>query len=207
MARPPAPGTNTADTNLVLQPAVPEPAPALLLSAGRPTGPPRNAGTTWAATWSPSTTPTNRTGCTTPLPITPAPTEPVARLNDEATAGVFVWTTGRHAYANWLTGQPALAMVILYAMLAQPMATGLWTLATTTGFLRRRRFAGPAAVELDAIPPTGAALVSVTNSPPRRRILSSNGCLYANLVDITNGFHEIWSAPGLLQSNVYQHVA
>ncbi len=38
-------------------------------------------------------------------------------------------------------------------------------------------------------------------------LVSSNGCLYANLIDITNGWHEIYSAPGLIQSNVYQHVA
>jgi len=35
----------------------------------------------------------------------------------------------------------------------------------------------------------------------------SNGCLYANLVDVSNVTHEIYSAPGLIQSNLYQHVA
>ncbi len=50
--------------------------------------------------------------------------------------------------------------------------------------------------------------ISVTNSPGLTNVLvSSNGCLYANLVDTTNGGHEIFSAPGLVQSNVWQHVA
>jgi hypothetical protein len=37
--------------------------------------------------------------------------------------------------------------------------------------------------------------------------VGSNGCLYANIVDTNFVSHEIYSAPGLLQSNVYQHVA
>ena len=135
-------------------------------------------------------------------------------LNDEATAGVFVWTSGETTpYANWLTGQPGpcngdFFTAMLGATNGEP---GLWTLADNNG-----DFCGVTAspgacgvVELDAIPTNGVQLwVSVTNSPATGDgILSSNGCLYANLVDITNGFHEIWSAPGLLQSNVYQHVA
>ena len=50
--------------------------------------------------------------------------------------------------------------------------------------------------------------ISVTNiSGGTNGITLTNGCLYANLVDTTNGSHLIYSAPGLVQGNVFQHVA
>ena len=56
--------------------------------------------------------------------------------------------------------------------------------------------------------------ISVTNTPGTTNgildgedNLYTNGCLYANLVDMSNVSHEICSAPGLIQSNIYQHVA
>ena len=136
-------------------------------------------------------------------------------LNDVATSGVYVWTSGETSfYANWLTGQPLNCTgndhytIMLGATNAQP---GLWMLRSNNGNTCGIANAPEAfgVVELDALPANGVQLwVSVTNSPATgNAILSSNSCLYANLVDITNGFHEIWSAPGLVQSNVYQHVA
>jgi hypothetical protein len=64
-------------------------------------------------------------------------------------------------------------------------------------------------VEVNDLQTNGVQLwVSVTNTPgTTNSLVSSNGCLYANLVDISNVTHEIFSAPGLIQSNVFQHVA
>jgi len=133
-------------------------------------------------------------------------------LNNVADATRFVWTSGETPnYFNWQTGQPNDACgnyaVMLGATNGQP---GLWYLADNLG----RNCGLPATnnfgvVEVDALQPNGVQLwVSVTNSPATGAgILTSNGCLYANLVDSTNGIHEIYSLPGLIQSNVYQHVA
>src|ERR1019366_1211578 len=51
--------------------------------------------------------------------------------------------------------------------------------------------------------------ISATNTPDTANapFTTSNGCLYANIVDTNSVAHEIFSAPGLIQSNVYQHVA
>jgi len=136
--------------------------------------------------------------------------------NDAAVPGNFVWTSGETTpYANWLTGQPADCNGNHYAVMlgATNTEAGLWTVSDNAG----TNFCGAISstngacgvVELDDIPTNGVQLwVSVTNSPATgNALLSSNGCLYANLVDTTNGFHELWSAPGLIQSNVFQHVA
>lgn len=136
-------------------------------------------------------------------------------LNDAADPGSNVWSSGvtNVAYSNWLPGEPtncsgnAFYTLILGATNAEP---GLWTKAddsgATCGSATNRAYG---VVELYDIPTNGVQLwVSVTNSPATGNgILSSNGCLYANLVDTTNGFHEIWSFPGLVQSNLWQHVA
>ena len=65
-------------------------------------------------------------------------------------------------------------------------------------------------VEVDDIQTNGVQFwISVTNTPgtTNAAFFSTNGCLYANLVDTNNVSHEIFSAPGLIQSNVFQHVA
>ncbi len=133
-------------------------------------------------------------------------------VNNATTAPLFVWTSGQTpGYFNWQTVPPAACGnygVMLGATNGPP---GLWILADANG----NTCSSPPSlrnygvVEVDALQPNGVQLwVSVTNSPATGTgILSSNGCLYANLVDTTNGIHEIYSLPGLIQSNVFQHVA
>ncbi len=135
-------------------------------------------------------------------------------LNDALAAGNYVWTSGQpSSYRNWRTGEPTDLNGDHYTLIlgAANTTPGLWVTAAANG----AQTGGPATtnnygvVEVDALQPNGVQLwVSVTNSPATGSgILNSNGCLYANLVDATNGAHEIWSTPGLVQSNVYQHVA
>jgi subtilisin-like proprotein convertase family protein len=142
-------------------------------------------------------------------------------LNDVATAGNYVWSSGETpGYYDWVTGQPDNSCNgnERYTLMlgATNTDSSLWVLAdqyggycTNNGYTLTATNDTYGVVELDTIPTNGVQFwVSVTNSPATgNSILSSNGCLYANLVDTTNGFHEIWSAPGLVQSNVYQHVA
>ena len=62
-------------------------------------------------------------------------------------------------------------------------------------------------VEVDQLQTNGVQLwISVTNSVTNN-VLTGLGRLYANIMDTNNVSHEIFSAPGLIQSNVFQHVA
>ncbi len=118
-------------------------------------------------------------------------------------------------YTNWANSQPdnTCGTANYTFMFANTNTPGLWTLADNNGFT----CASPAAtnqvfgvVEVTNLQPNGVQFwISVTNTPgtTNAAFVSSNGCLYANLVDTTNGSHEIYSAPGLIQSNIYQHVA
>ena len=120
-------------------------------------------------------------------------------------------------YTNWanFNGQPNNTCgTANYTFIINNTNTpGLWTLADNNGFTcdnptETNRVYG--VVEVNDIQTNGVQFwISVTNTPDTTNaaFVSSNGCLYANLVDTTNGSHEIYSAPGLIQSNVYQHVA
>lgn len=128
----------------------------------------------------------------------------------------FAWSSGltNVVYTNWFGGQPTNCdgqhnyTFMFGATNAQP---GLWTLANTNGFicgsLATNKIYG--VVEVDDLQPNGVQFwVSVTNAPgTTNQVALTNGCLFANLVDTTNGSHYIYSAPGLVQGNVFQHVA
>ena len=133
----------------------------------------------------------------------------------------FAWSGGQSnvVYANWAAAEPTncSSSDIYTAILGQTNAfPGLWVLENNSGTNNNGVTCGVAAtnqtygvVEVEEIQTNGIRFwISVTNSPGMTNLLvSSNGCLYANLVDTTNGWHEIFSAPGLVQSNVWQHVA
>jgi subtilisin-like proprotein convertase family protein len=145
----------------------------------------------------------------------------IGLTNDPANPTNFVWVGGQTnvIYTNWAPGGPTncSGKDIYTAILGQTNAfPGLWVLENNSGADNNGVTCGVpptnhvyGVVEVEEIQTNGVQLwISVTNSPGTTNLLvSSNGCLYANLVDITNGSHEIYSAPGLIQSNVYQHVA
>jgi subtilisin-like proprotein convertase family protein len=117
-------------------------------------------------------------------------------------------------YTNWLNGQPLNTdSARTYTMMfgATNVQAGLWALANNNGFLYGSTVTNKiyGVVEVNDLQTNGVQFwISVTNIPgTTNTIVSSNGCLYANLVDTTNGSHIIFSAPGLIQSNVFQHVA
>jgi subtilisin-like proprotein convertase family protein len=122
-------------------------------------------------------------------------------------------------YANWANGQPTnnCGTANYTFMLGSTNAPGLWTLANNnevncSGVIYSNIFG---VVEVDNLQTNGVQFwISVTNTPGTNNPildgagnLYTNGCLYANLVDVSNVTHEIYSAAGLVQSNVYQHVA
>ena len=145
----------------------------------------------------------------------------IGLTNNGATPPVFGWSSGltNVVYANWTVRGPTNCSGFdLYTAILGPTNAypGLWVLENNTGTNNNGVICGVPAtnrtfgvVEVTNLQPNGVQFwISITNSPGLTNLLvSSNGCLYANLVDITNGAHEIYSAPGLLQSNVYQHVA
>ena len=124
--------------------------------------------------------------------------------------GNFFWANGQTSlfYTNWAAAQPSNCVGNEhYVSILSPtnVQAGLWVLADNTG----RYCGGPppnrtyGVVEVNEIQTNGVQLwVSVTNST-----LAGNGRLYANLVDTNNVSHIFYSAAGLVQSNVYQHVA
>jgi subtilisin-like proprotein convertase family protein len=127
----------------------------------------------------------------------------------------FAWSSGltNPAYFNWLSSQPTncngnnIYTVMLGLTNGQP---GLWMLMDNTGhtctLLTNNNYG---VVEVDELQPNGVQFwVSVTNAPGTTNlVVGTNGCLFANLVDTTNGSHYVYSAPGLVQTNVFQHVA
>ncbi len=129
----------------------------------------------------------------------------------------FIWSSGltNITYTNWVTGQPLNpdGNHNYTGMLGETnLHAGLWVLATTNGFISgsatTNKFYG--VVEVNNIQTNGVQFwISVTNTPgtTNAAFVNSNGCLYANIIDTNYVSHEIFSAPGLLQSNVYQHVA
>ena len=128
----------------------------------------------------------------------------------------FTWSSGltNPTYFNWQTSQPTNCSgadyytTMLGSTNGQP---GLWILADNTGHtcslpLTNRNYG---VVEVDQLQPNGVQFwISVTNVPGTTNFVAgTNGCLFANLVDTTNGSHIICSAPGLVLTNVFQHVA
>jgi hypothetical protein len=134
-------------------------------------------------------------------------------LDDLAKAGTFVWESGSTslAFTNWAPGEPAAAttsdkfMAILGPTNAYP---GLWTLLGNNGEMGGNPPTNPiyGVVEVAGIPTNGVQFwVSGTNWTGATNMLA--GSLAANLVDTNFVSHWIWSAPGLVTNNVYQHVA
>ena len=133
----------------------------------------------------------------------------------------FAWSGGltNVTYFNWAPGGPTnCSGNDYYTAILGPtnMYPGLWVLEGNSGTNNNgvNCDVSPTngiygVVEVTNLQPNGVQMwISVTNSPGTTNLLvGSNGCLYANLVDITNGSHEIHSAPGLIQSNIYQHIA
>ena len=137
--------------------------------------------------------------------------------NNLGTVPIYSWSSGltNFTYTNWLSGQPnntcgtAQYTGMLGATNAQP---GLWVLANDNGFIcdstATNKFYGVA--EVDTIQTNGVQFwISATNTPGTTNLAfaNTNGCLYADIVDTNYVAHEIYSPPGLLQSNVFQHVA
>ncbi len=132
----------------------------------------------------------------------------------------FGWSSGltNFTYTNWLSGQQdnATGAEQYTGMLGETNAqAGLWVSATDNGIIYTNgtlwvtnKFYG--IVEVNQIQTNGVQFwISATNTPGTTNLpfASTNGCLYANLVDTNFVSHEIYSAPLLLQSNVFQHVA
>ena len=128
----------------------------------------------------------------------------------------FVWSTGSSnlVYTNWAAGQPtncngaggeAAYVAILGPTNALP---GLWTVLDSNGVSCLNVTNKPfGVVEVNQIQTNGVQLwISVTNSVTNN-VLTGLGRLYANILDTNNVPHEVFSAPGLIQSNVFQHVA
>ena len=141
----------------------------------------------------------------------------IGLTNDPANPTNFVWVGGQTnvIYTNWTAGGPTNCSGTDFytAILGRTNAfPGLWVLENNSGNDNNGVTCGVSpsnhiygVVEVEEIQTNGVQLwisVTVTND-----ITSSNSCLYANLVDTTNGSHIIYSASGLVQSNVYQHVA
>ena len=131
----------------------------------------------------------------------------------------FMWSSGllltNTSYVNWLTGQPTNCEPadLFTTMLGGTNAeSGLWLLADNNGHNSCNlppTNQNYGVVEVNDIQTNGVQFwISVTNAPgATNSITTTNGCLFANLVDVTNGSHFIFSASGLIQSNVFQHVA
>ncbi|HEX3857718.1 MAG TPA: LamG-like jellyroll fold domain-containing protein [Verrucomicrobiae bacterium] len=137
-------------------------------------------------------------------------------LNDFTNPGTLVWSGGltNYTYTNWLSGQPNACTGNEHytAILGSTnVESGLWVLADDNGIIcgvpPTNQVYG--VVEVNDIQTNGVQFwISVTNVPGTTNLVTgTNGCLFANLVDVTNGSHFIFSAPGLIQSNVFQHVA
>jgi subtilisin-like proprotein convertase family protein len=137
-------------------------------------------------------------------------------LNDTNTPFKFVYSSGltNVTYANWATGQPLNCNgneFYTAIITATNALSGLWVLAANNGVSCTTPAANIAygVVEVNNIQTNGVQFwISVTNTPgTTNALVSSSGCLYADLVDVSNVTHEIYSAPGLIQSNIFQHVA
>jgi subtilisin-like proprotein convertase family protein len=137
----------------------------------------------------------------------------IGLTNRSPAAMDLVWSTGASnvVYTNWAAGQPTncSGQAIYTAILGPTNALpGLWTMLDNNGLTCGGATNKPfGVVEVNEIQTNGVQFwISVTNSVTNN-VLAGNGRLYANIVDTNNVSHEIFSAPGLIQSNMYQHVA
>jgi alpha-tubulin suppressor-like RCC1 family protein/subtilisin-like proprotein convertase family protein len=126
------------------------------------------------------------------------------------------------AYTNWMFLQPTNCdgtrnYTLVFGptnYLYSPTNSypGLWALADNNGFV----CGAPTAtnivygvVEVTNLQTNGVQFwISVTNPAYSTNIIMTNsGCLFANLMDTTNGSHWIYSMSNLVVSNVFQYVA
>jgi hypothetical protein len=126
----------------------------------------------------------------------------------------FGWASSstNFAYTNWLATQPLNCDGTRhFTLMLSPTNTspGLWALADANGFI----CGSPSTnlvygvVEVTSIPTNGVQFwisgtnwtLGITNT--------LQGCLAANIVDTNYMSHWVISPPGLLTTNVYQHVA
>ncbi|HEY3760952.1 MAG TPA: S8 family serine peptidase [Verrucomicrobiae bacterium] len=128
---------------------------------------------------------------------------------------VFAYSTGltNITYTDWGTNQPDnncfANQNYVGIFTATNALSGLWEMANDAGSTCVSTNLIYGVVEVPLLQTNGVQFwISVTNIPgTTNTIVSSNGCLYANLMDISNNSHIIFSAPGLVQSNIFQHVA
>ena len=125
----------------------------------------------------------------------------------------YGWISGSTStYTNWLASQPVNCDgAHKFTLMLSPASgePGLWALANDNGLICNSSATNKSfgVVEVANIPTNGVQFwVSGTNNTPGITNYLQ-GCLYANLVDTNYVSHEIFSAPGLLTTNVYQHVA
>jgi len=138
-------------------------------------------------------------------------------LDDLVVPGVFRWSDGgtNVPYANWSPGEPTASIVgcpadrFVAIMGPTNSYPGLWNLEGNN----RQACGQPpvlpiyGVVEVPAIATNGVQFwISGTNWTPGETN-TLQGCLYANIVDTNYGSHVIISQPGLLTTNVFQHVA
>jgi alpha-tubulin suppressor-like RCC1 family protein/subtilisin-like proprotein convertase family protein len=128
----------------------------------------------------------------------------------------FVYSSGAtNLYFNWLSTQPNdTCRDADYTFMFGNTNTyrGLWTLASDFGVTcddPTNTNVVYGVVEVTNQMTNGVQFwISVTTVPGATNVITTNtGCLFANVVDSTNGSHWIYSAPGLVQSNLFQHVA
>ena len=139
----------------------------------------------------------------------------IGLTNSGATiAGPYIYSTGltNITYTDWGTNQPGNCsgnQSYVGIFTATNAVSGLWELADNIGTTCVSTNLVYGVAEVPILQTNGVQFwISVTNIPgTTNTIVASNGCLYANLVDISNNSHIIFSAPGLVQSNVFQHVA
>ena len=124
----------------------------------------------------------------------------------------FVWSTGNTSlpYTHWGLNEPTNCGGPGYVAILGPTNAlpGLWSVLGNNGVdCAGTKNAPFGVVEVDQIQTNGVQLwISVTNSVTNTD-LTGTGRLYANLMDTNNVSHEIFTAPGLIQSNVFQHIA
>lgn len=141
----------------------------------------------------------------------------IGLTNDPNNFTNFAWSSGETniLYSNWAVGQPTNCPNNNYTLILNPTNTqaGLWATVDNDGI-----FTCPVpnvtnfvygVAEVPEIQTNGVQLwISVTNVPGTTNVLTpERGRLFANIVDTNNVSHVIYSAPGLVTNNVYQHVA